>query len=1019
MKEELILKRTFLFVFFLIVSSFAFSQNMDNYITLEVEPGTPSVDLEFKAIADNTTIKVVSADENEINIDSDWSGLLNFDINDVTNKVTIYGDLDGFECKENSIVSLDISNNPLLEEFNCYDNLITTLDVSNNPELLYLDCGENSITNLDISNNTKLWEFSCDNNNLNTLDVSNHPQLYYIVCFGNNFNTSVIDNLYCNLPDRSSDGYPGSIVVADMPSDDNIDIVLASNAQNAIDKNWNVLYYETETQVETIGNYNCDNNGDDVNMDNYITLELVPNTTNISLDLKATADDTPIKIIGKTETLLTVGTNWSGEFNIQVNVSTNKVTIYGDINGLDCNDDNVKVVDASNNSLLEELYCYDNQITTIDLSNNPLLDILRIDSNQLTSIDLSNNESLGYLDCSYNQISTIDLSNNLLLEVLYCSYNKLTSLDLSNNLQLDLVYCFENYFTTLAVDEIYCLLPEKSAEDYGILYIAYDDTDTNIDNILTSNAQNAIDKNWQVLYSSNYAQVITTGNYDCDSNDEICNTVSNLSYTLLNDVVTLTWNYSEEDVTFNVYKDGSLVSTTSDQTYTEEGLEIGTYNYCVEVLCSDTLTSDQVCKDVEVVEEIVNMDNYITLELVPNTTHISLDLKATADDTPIKIIGKTETLLTVGKNWSGEVDIQVNVSTNSVTIYGDIDGLDCNDDNVKVVDASNNSLLEELYCYDNQITTIDLSNNPLLDILRIDSNQLTSIDLSNNESLGYLDCSHNQITNLDLSNNLELEVFYCSYNQLTTLDISNNLKLYVVYCFENNFTTLSIDELYCLLPEKSAEDYGILYIAYDGTDTNIDNVLASNAQNAIDKSWQVLYNSDYSQVITTGDYDCDSNDEICNTVSNLSYIISNDVVTLTWDYSEDYVSFNVYKDGLLVGNTSDQTYTEEGLELGTYNYCVEVVCSDTLTSDQICVDVDITTGIEDYNNLSIYPNPADNVIYIDYENLERVLIYNNIGKLVNGYFDNTIDVSSYNPGIYFIEIQDKEGKTLNSKILIK
>lgn len=68
-----------------------------------------------------------------------------------------------------------------------------------------------------------------------------------------------------------------------------------------------------------------------------------------------------------------------------------------------------------------------------------------------------------------------------------------------------------------------------------------------------------------------------------------------------------------------------------------------------------------------------------------------------------------------------------------------------------------------------------------------------------------------------------------------------------------------------------------------------------------------------------------------------------------------------------------------------------------------------TLGItdKDYSKISIYPNPASNVLYINTVNKVEVVIYDTQGKLViSKHVDanNTIEISALKSGIYFVKV---------------
>ena len=77
------------------------------------------------------------------------------------------------------------------------------------------------------------------------------------------------------------------------------------------------------------------------------------------------------------------------------------------------------------------------------------------------------------------------------------------------------------------------------------------------------------------------------------------------------------------------------------------------------------------------------------------------------------------------------------------------------------------------------------------------------------------------------------------------------------------------------------------------------------------------------------------------------------------------------------------------------------------------------------NSISIYPNPADNFIYIKYQNIlpESYKIFDLNGRLINSKIINNendleINVGNFEKGLYFISISSGEN-TDNLKFLVK
>ena len=695
--------------------------NMSRYITLTVTDGA-AIKLDLKAAATNTPVRIVSgSNTQDITVDTNWTGFANYTAGSTT--MTVYGDLIGFDCSQNgaNLTALDPSHNTQLTGLYCNNNNLSSLDVSKNTQLMMLFFSSNSLTSLDVSKNTQLERLNCANNKLNSLDVSKNTKLHMLFCYGNNFSTQTLDDIYCALPNRTGKEY-GVIYPVYNSSSSNHATVLATNAQNAIAKNWKVQYYADETDIPaTTGSYVCGtpHPGPEPNMSSYITLTVAKDSA-IKLNFKAAAAGTPVRIVSGSNTQdITVGTDWKGTVSYTAGSTT--MTVYGDIIGFDC---------SSNGA----------NLTAIDVSHNTQLTMLNCGNNKLSSLDVSNNTQLEILSCNNNILTALDVSKNTQLTMLDFSHNNLNSLDVSKNTQLTNLYCWGNKFTTAALDAIYCALPAKISSDGARIFPLNGSSSAAEQNMVAStNAANATTKNWKVLKfkeDGNHTDIATTGSYVCSGG-------------------------------------GGKP----------------------------------------------NMDSYITLT-VKSGEDIKLDFKAAADGTPVRIVSGSNTQnITVGTTWyNGNIPSTYTVTAGAftMTVYGDIIGLDC----------------------------------------RKNEKNITSIDVSRNTQLKFLYCRNNKLSSLDLSKNTELFVLNCSDNKLSRLDLSKNTQLRGLFCYGNNFSTQALDAIYCALPDRTGKDNGLIEPVKNSSDPNHATVLATNAQNAIDKNWNVLYDEGGAYIPTTGSYDC-------------------------------------------------------------------------------------------------------------------------------------------------------------------
>ena len=153
----------------------------------------------------------------------------------------------------------------------------------------------------------------------------------------------------------------------------------------------------------------------------------------------------------------------------------------------------------------------------------------------------------------------------------------------------------------------------------------------------------------------------------------------------------------------------------------------------------------------------------------------------------------------------------------------------------------------------------------------------------------------------------------------------------------------------------------------------------------------------------------------------------NDVVVANYQVMQDSISvtWNLYDaNGNLLASF---TYNYDGTitDAGVYNFdivfidCVnKSINSNTTYSAQLYIDPAVATGVKQINTISselnIYPNPVENILTIEGQNISTVEIMDINGRTVKTINNNnsikTIDVSSLNQGIYFIKTNNNVSK---------
>jgi hypothetical protein len=127
-----------------------------------------------------------------------WNNISTLDVSPLSSLVKLYCDfnqLSNLDITQNTLLthlvnsnnqltSLDISQNTSLILLKIDNNQISSLDVTQHPNLEDLQTFSNPISSLDVTLNTALINLDCHGYNLGSLDLSQNAALKYLVCYG-------------------------------------------------------------------------------------------------------------------------------------------------------------------------------------------------------------------------------------------------------------------------------------------------------------------------------------------------------------------------------------------------------------------------------------------------------------------------------------------------------------------------------------------------------------------------------------------------------------------------------------------------------------------------------------------------------------------------------------------------------------------------------------------------------------------------------------------------------------------
>ena len=146
--------------------------------------------------------------------------------------------------------------------------------------------------------------------------------------------------------------------------------------------------------------------------------------------------------------------------------------------------------------------------------------------------------------------------------------------------------------------------------------------------------------------------------------------------------------------------------------------------------------------------------------------------------------------------------------------------------------------------------------------------------------------------------------------------------------------------------------------------------------------------------------------------------ISGDEALLTWTLPVEAIGALVYRDGELLTDEilNDEAYSDPLTAAGTFNYCVEAVYEDYVTSCLQCEEFEydgVSVKDNDANAMRIYPNPVKDNLTITAEAMTRITITNTLGQVMYDeevVSDNQeVNVSQYKAGVYVVRIATETG----------
>jgi len=165
--------------------------------------------------------------------------------------------------------------------------------------------------------------------------------------------------------------------------------------------------------------------------------------------------------------------------------------------------------------------------------------------------------------------------------------------------------------------------------------------------------------------------------------------------------------------------------------------------------------------------------------------------------------------------------------------------------------------------------------------------------------------------------------------------------------------------------------------------------------------------------------------EYPNPLSNqatISYTVaSSDTVTLKVYSVTGQVKATIINSSLVAIGTYTMNYTPTGWADGIYMFILSVGSNHFTKKVVYQAAVGINQITKNTKQSFIYPNPAKNLLNINYNGFKKIEILDLNGKIIKSIStsDKTISVSDINTGEYIINIYSGENKLITTEKLLK
>ncbi len=842
------MKRKLLLSFFLLFSYFTFSQetnvpddNFENYLE------THDADGNVVSVGDATSMGNGIANDNTVYtsriesvIELDISGLTISDATGIEDFVA----LQTFNCFNNSVSSIDLSQNVALQTLAIGRNNLTSLDLSQNTLLTFVSCLRNQITSLNVSQNTILETLGCSNNQLNNLDVTNNPALKKLSCYTNPLGSLdvtqnlLLEDLDCvdnqlttldvsqNLELLELQAYENSLTSLDVSNNVKlIELFIEDNQITSLDVSKNTVLEDLSCAYNALTYLNI-RNGNNANLNpSDFDIRNNPGLTCVSVDDVTYANTTFTRKDVQTEYKLFCSETYVPDDNFENYLETHNeiglVVPVGDPTSLGNGiaDDNYVgteriqndiILDLSNQGVadftgledfenVERLYTNSNTVSNLDLTANTKLIEVSCQSMGLTSLNISGLTSLEIVRARDNNLSMIDVSSNVALHTLNLDDNNFSNIDLSANAALIDFRIRENTISSLDLSSNINLkslyVDDNSLSTLDVSNNTLIETlrcggnqFTTIDIGLLTNLDSFSIEDTPTLMVLDITNNTNLEDIDVSNTTlsvlDITNQISLVELYTNNTTITALDFSNSPDIEYVECQNGQLTSLNFKNGANNSGMEVyatGNPNLvCIQV---DDPTASYLSSSSWEKDATVSFSDDCNWTYVPDDNFENYLETHDADNNFVSVGDPTS----MGNGIANDNFVKTANIENVINLFLNFQGIT----DFTGIEAF--ASLEFVVCFGNVInTSLDFTSNTSLKRIDASDMGLTSIDITGLTLLERIDVSRNNLTNINLSTNTALKDLFISTNNLIGLDVSNNVLLEDLEIRETTLSSIDI-----------------------------------------------------------------------------------------------------------------------------------------------------------------------------------------------------------------------------------